>query len=48
MNENNNAFWAQDIYPDSCSCGIDYESEGETYKKHLEKCHVIETEVMKN
>lgn len=40
--EPTNIEWAKDRFPNSCSCGIDYKSQGMTYKQHLEKSHVVE------
>jgi len=32
--------YANEIYPDNCSCGINYISQGISYKEHLKKDHI--------
>ena len=32
---------AYNLYPNGCSCGIDYEELNQTYKEHLFKKHLI-------
>lgn len=36
-----NVIFASVQFPDSCSCGIDYESINQTYKEHLIKEHLV-------
>lgn len=31
--------FADEIYPNGCSCGVDYKGLGMTYKEHLKKSH---------
>ena len=38
---------ANDLYPNSCSCGIDYGDKSK-YKKHLIDFHVIDIEYRYN
>ena len=36
---------ACDIYPNGCSCGIDYEGNNQTYKEHLLEKHTTKINI---
>ena len=33
--------YAGELYPDTCSCGINYEKQGISYKEHLLEHHIV-------
>jgi len=33
--------FANELYPDGCSCGINYLELGITYKQHLKESHMV-------
>ena len=32
---------ARSIYPNTCSCMVDYLGQNKTYKEHLLECHLV-------
>lgn len=36
--------WANETWPDTCSCGFNYQKVGMSYRQHLDKDHVVKIE----
>ena len=36
--------WANETYPETCSCGFNYKEKNMSYREHLDKSHAIKIE----